>query len=96
MFVVTNNRSFYNDERNQGRVARRRDRPIENRWIGHRITEPDVDVAGMARAQGAVAIGPVMEPTDVRPAVEAGLAAARAGRVSVVDVWVPPGSDSRG
>ena len=36
-----------------------RNRPVENRWIGQRITEPDIDLAAMARAQGAHGFGPV-------------------------------------
>src|SRR5579883_113716 len=37
MFVVANNRSYYNDEEHQDRVARVRNRPPENKWIGQRI-----------------------------------------------------------
>ena len=68
LMIVCNNRSFYNDERHQGRVARRRGRPEENRWIGQRIGDPDIDIAGMARSQGAVGIGPVADagPVAVR------------------------------
>jgi hypothetical protein len=69
---------------------------VENRWIGQRIAEPDIDIAGMARAQGAAAIGPVTDPAEVQSAIESGIAAARAGRVCVLDVRVPPGYDSRG
>jgi hypothetical protein len=51
LFVVCNNRSFFNDELHQERVARIRNRPVENRWIGQRISEPDIDCAGVGRAQ---------------------------------------------
>ena len=61
LMVVCNNRSFYNDERHQGRMAEQRGRPVENRWIGQRIDDPDIDIAGMARMQGAVGIGPVTD-----------------------------------
>ena len=37
LIVVANNRSFYNDEVHQERVARMRNRPVENKWIGQRI-----------------------------------------------------------
>ena len=56
LMVVCNNRSFYNDERHQGRMAEARGRPVENRWIGQRIADPDIDIAGMARMQGAAAL----------------------------------------
>src|SRR6202161_3108662 len=53
-FVLANNRSFYNDELHQERMARMRNRPVENKWIGQRMSEPEVDLAAMGRAQGAV------------------------------------------
>ena len=58
LMLIANNRSFYNDELHQERVARERGRPVENKWIGQRIDEPDIDLAAMARAQGAEGIGP--------------------------------------
>ena len=68
LILVANNRSFYNDELHQERVARERGRPVENKWIGQRIDEPDIDLAAMARAQGAVGIGPVKKcRTEILP-----------------------------
>src|SRR4029079_11541104 len=61
LIVVANNRSFYNDEVHQERVARMRNRPVENKWIGQRISDPDIDLAALARAQGARGFGPVTE-----------------------------------
>src|SRR6185369_4328985 len=37
LLLIANNRSFYNDEMHQERVARERSRPVENKWIGQRI-----------------------------------------------------------
>jgi len=96
LMIVCNNRSFYNDERHQGRMAQQRGRPVENRWIGQRIDDPDVDLAGMARMMGAEGIGPVTKPTEVQPAIEKGIAAAREGKVVVIDARVLPGYDNRG
>ena len=59
LIVIANNRSFFNDEMHQERMARLRGRPVENRWIGQRMDEPGIDLAAMARAQGAIALGPV-------------------------------------
>ena len=39
LVIVVNNRSFFNDELHQERVARERGRPVENRWIGQRIDD---------------------------------------------------------
>ncbi len=94
LMLVANNRSFYNDEVHQERVARERGRPVENKWIGQRIDAPDIDLAAMARAQGAVGIGPVTRVEDLAGAVRDGLAAARGGAVCVVDVRVLPAYDA--
>jgi hypothetical protein len=92
--LVANNRSFYNDEMHQERVARERGRPVENKWIGQRIDEPDIDLAAMARAQGAVGIGPVRNLEDLRPSISQALNHVKNGEVCVVDVRVVPGYDA--
>ena len=91
LFVIANNRSFYNDEVHQERVARMRERRVENKWIGQRIADPDVDIAKMARAQGAMGFGPVSDIMDMMPAFESAIKAVEAGFVAVVDVRVEPG-----
>jgi thiamine pyrophosphate-dependent acetolactate synthase large subunit-like protein len=91
LIVVANNRSFFNDELHQERVARMRNRPVENRWVGQRISEPDIDLAAMARAQGAQGFGPVNAITDLAPTLAKAIAAVEAGAVAVVDVRVEPG-----
>src|SRR5262245_12291226 len=91
LFVVCNNRSFFNDELHQERVARIRNRPVENRWIGQRISEPDIDCAGVAKAQGAVGFDPVKKQADLVPTFEKAIAAVEQGQVAVVDVRVEPG-----
>jgi len=91
LIVVANNRSFFNDELHQERVARVRNRPVENRWIGQRISEPDIDIAAIARAQGAQGFGPVTAIGDLGATFAKAIAAVDAGQVSVVDVRVEPG-----
>jgi len=91
LLVVANNRSFFNDELHQERVARMRSRPVENRWIGQRIADPDIDLAAMARAQGAQGFGPVTTVAELRPTFERAIAAVESGAVAVVDCRVEPG-----
>src|SRR6185437_10851016 len=91
LIVVANNRSFFNDELHQERVARIRNRPIENRWIGQRISEPDIDLAAMARAQGAQGFGPVSTLDDLKNTLTKAIAAVEAGSVAVNDARVEPG-----
>ncbi len=65
LLVVANNRSFFNDELHQERVARMRNRPVENRWIGQRIADPEIDLAQLAQAQGAAGFGPVTDGAEL-------------------------------
>lgn len=91
LVVVANNRSFFNDELHQERVARMRDRPVENRWIGQRIDDPAIDIAGMARAQGAQGFGPVERADQLAEVFAKAIATVENGGVAVVDVRVEPG-----
>ncbi|HVH75114.1 MAG TPA: thiamine pyrophosphate-binding protein [Stellaceae bacterium] len=93
LVVIANNRSFFNDELHQERVARERGRPVENRWIGQAIRGPDIDLATLARGQGAVGIGPVEDPKKLVPAITEAVAAVKGGAVAVVDVRVAVGYD---
>jgi thiamine pyrophosphate-dependent acetolactate synthase large subunit-like protein len=91
LLVVANNQSFFNDEVHQERMARERGRPVENKWIGQRMTDPEIDLAGMARAQGAVGFGPVRDVAALPDAFAQAIAAVEGGAVAVVDVRVAPG-----
>ena len=94
MMIVCNNRSFFNDELHQERMAINRKRPPENRWIGQRIGDPDIDLAMTARAQGAVGIGPVTTVEAMHAALKEGVAAVQEGAVCVIDARVAPGYDA--
>ncbi len=80
LIVVANNRSFYNDEVHQERVARMRNRPVENKWIGQRISDPDIDLAQLAHAQGARGFGPVEDVRRLEPMLAEAVAVCRSGR----------------
>lgn len=94
LVIVANNRSFYNDEVHQERVATERGRPVANKWIGQHIAGPDIDLAALARAQGAVGIGPVDRPDMLRAALQEAIDAVIAGKPVVVDVVVKPGYEA--
>lgn len=91
LVVVANNQSFYNDEVHQERMAKLRNRPVENKWIGQRMIDPGIDIASIGRAQGAVGIGPVERQEDLLPALQEAVSALRDGKVVVVDVRIMTG-----
>jgi thiamine pyrophosphate-dependent acetolactate synthase large subunit-like protein len=91
MVVVSNNNSFFNDELHQDRMARQRNRPVQNRWIGQRIADPEPDLGLLAKAQGGEGFGPIRRPDDLPRALRAAIDCVEAGGLAVVDVRVEPG-----
>ena len=85
LIVVGNNRSYFTDEIQQEMVAKERRRPPENRWIGQRIDDPPVDLAGMGRDYGVAAEGPIE-----KAALERGIQAVESGEPYLVDVLIEP------
>lgn len=90
LVLVNNNRSYFNDELHQDNVARTRGREVKNRWIGLRLQDPEPNIAKLAEAQGAVGIGPITDPDDVKPALEQGVDVLKKGGVCVVDLHIDP------
>src|SRR5262249_14871767 len=88
LIVIANNESFFNDELHQERMATLRGRPVENRWIGLRMSNPAMDLAGLARDQGATGYGPIRTVDALREAIARGVDDVRAGSVAVLDVRV--------
>ncbi|MGD9615831.1 MAG: thiamine pyrophosphate-binding protein [Alphaproteobacteria bacterium] len=91
LVVVSNNNSFFNDELHQDRMARQRNRPVANRWIGQRIADPEPDLGLLAKAQGAEGFGPIRRPDELPRALRAAIECVERGGVAVVDVRVEPG-----
>ncbi|NDH42032.1 MAG: hypothetical protein EBY45_16805, partial [Gammaproteobacteria bacterium] len=88
LMVIANNRSYFNDEIHQQKVAEKRDRNVENRWVGQRIDDPTPDIAQLAKGLGVEAIGPVETRDDLVAAMQQAVAAVRAGKPFLVDVVI--------
>jgi len=91
LIIVANNNSFFNDELHQDRMARQRERPVANRWIGQRIADPEPDLAMLARGQGATGFGPVRDPKELVRTLRQAIETVEVGGVALVDVRVEPG-----
>jgi thiamine pyrophosphate-dependent acetolactate synthase large subunit-like protein len=90
LVIVLNNRSYYNDEEHQERMAKWRQRPIENKGIGIRIEEPAPDLAAIARALGVEGFGPVTEPEQLGAVLDKAIGIVQEGKPAVVDVVAQP------
>jgi hypothetical protein len=53
------------------------------KWIGQRFADPDLDLAALARAQGAIAYGLVQRAGDLVPTLQQAASQTRAGKVVV-------------
>lgn len=90
LVVVMNNRSYYNDEEHQERMAVRRDRPVERKGIGITIDEPNPDLAALARALSVEAFGPIEDPSELGPTLDKAIKIVEGGKPAVVDVITQP------
>jgi benzoylformate decarboxylase len=91
MIVVADNRSYFNDEMHQERVAQMRSRPAQNRWIGQRIDDPRVDLLAMARAQGFDGEQPVDTSEGLARALKRGAEIVANGGRYFIDSVIEPG-----
>lgn len=89
LIIVANNRSNFNDEIHQEAVARDRNRPVENKWIGMRLANPHVDIAGLARAQGVEA-ATVSRVGDLADALETAIRTVEGGKPYLLDLVIEP------
>ena len=95
LIIIANNNCYNNDVAHQDIIARKRDRPVDRKWVGQMITEPTPDLAMLARGQGAIGIGRVDKRENVAAAIAEGIEHVKAGKVCVVDIYVSPDLDGR-
>lgn len=92
LVIVANNGSYFNDEVHQERVAKRRGRPVENKWIGMRLDDPAPDVHKMAEGLGCTVVTSrqVQDASSLSGILQKALGAVKDGKSVVVDVRVLP------
>ena len=88
LLIVCNNRSYFNDEVHQEKVAVQRGRPVANKAIGQAMTDPDINFAQLAEAQGLTSFGPITRSQDLVAAISRGICAAKEGASVVIDVRI--------
>ena len=91
LVVMCNNRAYYNDREHQERMARQRGTPVENSWVGMEIDRPAPDFAGVARALGWHAEGPIEQPDELAGALGRAVRVVREDRMpALVDAVCQP------
>ena len=73
LMVMFNNRSYYQDVGHQLAITRMRQRSLDNVGVGVSLEGPATDFATLAKSFGIYGEGPILEPEQIRPALERGL-----------------------
>lgn len=95
LLIVANNNSFYHDETHQRHMAQVRGRSVENQWIGLRMQDPVLDLAMIARGQGAESFGPIRSRDNLIRALEDAVRGVLDGKTCVLDVHFEPDGANR-
>jgi acetolactate synthase I/II/III large subunit len=86
LVVMHNNRGYQTEHMNIQTITNRRQRDVTHTGLGTTLVDPPIDYAMLARSMGVQGIGPITDPSTLRPALERGLSLVRAGQPVLVDV----------
>ena len=84
LIVMFNNRSYYQDVGHQLAITKMRQRSLDNVGVGVSLEGPATDFAALAKSFGIYGEGPILDPEEIRPALERGLNVVREQRTPVL------------
>jgi thiamine pyrophosphate-dependent acetolactate synthase large subunit-like protein len=91
LVVMFNNRSYYQDVGHQMAITRMRERSLQDVGVGVSLEGPTTDFAMLAKSFGLYGEGPILDPEQIRPALERGLKVVREeGRLALIDTVTQP------
>jgi thiamine pyrophosphate-dependent acetolactate synthase large subunit-like protein len=90
LFVMHNNRGYYQEVMHLQRMAAVHKRPPDRAWIGNIIDKPAIDFAKLAQSHGVWGEGPISDPAQVGPALQRALKVVKGGAPALVDVVCQP------
>ena len=86
LMLMHNNRAYHQEVMHLQKMAGLHDRRMDTARIGTTIEDPNIDFAGLARAQGVWAEGPITEPAAIGPALARALKIVQGGVPALIDV----------
>jgi thiamine pyrophosphate-dependent acetolactate synthase large subunit-like protein len=86
LFVVNNNQQYGNTVEHAQKIAGRRGRTRDRSHLGSRLTEPTIDLAGLARSFGLWAYGPICDADLLAEKLAQAVSIVRSGRPALLDV----------
>jgi acetolactate synthase I/II/III large subunit len=90
LFVMHNNRGYYQEVMHLQRMAALHKRRPDTAWVGNIIDNPAIDFAKLAQSQGVWGEGPISDPAALRPTLERALKVVKSGAPALVDVVCQP------
>jgi thiamine pyrophosphate-dependent acetolactate synthase large subunit-like protein len=90
LMVMFNNRSYFQDVGHQRAITTMRGRSLDNVGVGVSLEGPATDFATLAKSFGLDGEGPILDPEDIRGALERGVKLAKAGKLALVDTVTQP------
>jgi acetolactate synthase-1/2/3 large subunit len=91
LVVMFNNRSYYQDVGHQMVITRMRQRSLQDVGVGVSLDRPATDFATLAKSFNLYGDGPIVDPQDIRPALERGLKVVKhEGRLALIDIVTQP------
>ncbi|HLK47654.1 MAG TPA: thiamine pyrophosphate-dependent enzyme [Bryobacteraceae bacterium] len=88
--VMHNNRAYHQEMMYLQDMASRAGRRPDRAQIGTAITNPNIDYAVMAKAYGIYSAGPIDNPNDLGPAIQAAIEVVKRGEPALIDVVTQP------
>ena len=86
LFVMHNNRAYHQEVMHVQRMASLHNRRPDTSWIGTTLTNPNIDFAKLAQAQGVWAEGPIEDPSKLNAAFKRAVEVVKRGGPALVDV----------
>jgi acetolactate synthase-1/2/3 large subunit len=85
LFVMYNNRAYYNDWDHQIHLAHERDTDEAKAHIGMDLFGPEPDFGALARSMGVWGEGPIAKGEDLGPALRRAIEVVKSGKPALVD-----------
>ncbi len=91
LVVMFNNRSYYQDVGHQTTITRMRQRSLDDVGVGVDLDRPATDFATLAKSFSLYGEGPIVEPEEIRRALERGVQVVKEeGRLALIDTVTQP------
>ncbi|MFI6350216.1 thiamine pyrophosphate-binding protein [Streptomyces sp. NPDC050560] len=89
LVLVHNNRQYGNTIEHAVKIARHRGHDVSRRYVGAGLTDPPVDLAGLARSFGMWAAGPIGDAQTLSEQLAEAVKVVSSGRPALLDVLTP-------